>query len=50
MILKVDKDERGQDFIRWCHEKNYFPIDKEYVTANTMMRYRCSCGATRHAV
>ena len=38
---------RGRNFVRWCQEKNYQPIDTEYVTANTKMQYRCSCGAAR---
>ena len=29
MVIRVDKDERGRDFLRWCQDKNYLPIDTE---------------------
>ena len=47
MGRKVDKAERGMAFVLWCQGRNYLPLDKEYRTATTKMRYLCSCGNVR---
>jgi hypothetical protein len=47
MGRRVDKVERGRSFIRWCEERDYLPIDEEYRTAKSPMRYLCTCGARR---
>jgi hypothetical protein len=43
----IDKAERSRDFLRWCRERGYLPIDSDYETAKTKIRYRCSCGQVR---
>ena len=40
------KLERGEDFLRWCREHCYLPVDREYETARSS-RYVCTCGAER---
>jgi hypothetical protein len=47
IMADIDKTERSKDFVRWCQEHGYLPIDGDYVTANTKMRYRCTCKAIR---
>ena len=47
MVHGIDKLDRSRDFLLWCQERGYLPIDKDYETARTNMRYRCSCSQVR---
>ena len=47
MVHRIDKVERSEDFLRWCQERGYRPIDSNYRFATTNLRYVCSCGQIR---
>lgn len=47
MGARVDKGERTQEFLVWCKDNNYEPIDWTYKTAKSFLRYTCTCGQER---